>query len=40
MMRNSRQPHGRALEYTPEEWQAFVLGVKAGEFDYPSDLGS
>ncbi len=23
------------LAYTPAEWQAFVAGVKAGEFDLP-----
>lgn len=22
-----------ALSFTPDEWRAFVLGVKAGEFD-------
>lgn len=25
------------LRYTPEEWKAFVLGVKDGEFDLGSD---
>ncbi|MEJ2863486.1 DUF397 domain-containing protein [Actinomycetospora flava] len=24
-----------ALRFTPEEWAAFVAGVKAGEFDLP-----
>jgi Domain of unknown function (DUF397) len=24
-----------ALSFTAEEWQAFVAGVKAGEFDLP-----
>jgi len=22
------------LKFTPDEWQAFILGVKAGEFDF------
>jgi len=33
VMRNSREPHGRVLHHTVEEWQSFVRGVKAGEFD-------
>lgn len=32
-VRNSRDPHGPALVYTPAEISAFVHGVKAGEFD-------
>jgi hypothetical protein len=32
-VRNSRDPHGPALIYTPAEISAFVDGVKAGEFD-------
>lgn len=32
-VRNSRDPHGPALVYTPAEISAFVRGVKAGEFD-------
>jgi hypothetical protein len=35
-LRNSREPHGPALIYTPAEITAFLAGVKAGEFD---DLG-
>ncbi|WP_436750254.1 DUF397 domain-containing protein [Streptomyces sp. URMC 129] len=31
--RNSRDPQGPALVYTPEEFAAFVDGVKKGEFD-------
>ena len=34
-MRNSTEPHGQVM-YTAAEWQSFVLGIKAGEFD---DLG-
>jgi hypothetical protein len=25
--------HGPVLRYTAAEWQAFIAGVKAGEFD-------
>ena len=37
-VRNSRDPHGPALVYTPAEVKAFLTGVKSGEFDdlYPS----
>lgn len=37
IVRNSREPRGLVLRYTAEEWQSFMRGVKAGEFD---DLGS
>lgn len=37
VMRNSRGPLGQVVHYSPDEWQTFVQGVKAGEFD---DLGS
>lgn len=32
-VRNSRQPSGPALVYTPAEIAAFLQGVKDGEFD-------
>nr|WP_253828447.1 DUF397 domain-containing protein [Prauserella aidingensis] len=32
-MRNSRDPQGPALVYTRAEIEAFVSGVKDGEFD-------
>jgi hypothetical protein len=32
-MRNSRYPGGPALIYTPAEINAFILGVKDGQFD-------
>ncbi|MQA95344.1 MAG: DUF397 domain-containing protein [Streptosporangiales bacterium] len=32
-MRNSRDPGGPALVYTRAELEAFVYGVKDGEFD-------
>ncbi|MCW2889993.1 MAG: hypothetical protein QOE54_4800 [Streptosporangiaceae bacterium] len=33
-VRNSRDPGGPALIYTPAEITAFLLGAKDGEFDY------
>lgn len=32
-MRDSRDPDGDILVFTPGEWDAFVKGVHAGEFD-------
>ena len=32
-IRETRQPEVVAVT-TPEKWEAFVLGVKAGEFDH------
>lgn len=32
-VRNSRHPAGPALIYTPQEFSAFVLGAKDGDFD-------
>ena len=32
-MRNSRDPQGPALVYTPDEIRAFVLGARDGDFD-------
>nr|CTQ92230.1 protein of unknown function DUF397 [Kibdelosporangium sp. MJ126-NF4] len=34
-MRNSKYPDGTILVFTPSEWDAFVQGVRAGEFDEP-----
>ncbi|MEO1389674.1 MAG: DUF397 domain-containing protein, partial [Cyanobacteria bacterium J06634_6] len=33
-VRHSRDNQG-LLKFTREEWNAFLLGVKAGEFDMP-----
>lgn len=33
ILRDSTQPHAAMLHCATEEWQSFVLGVKAGEFD-------
>jgi len=40
-VRNSRDPYGPALIYTPAEVTAFLTGVKNGEFDdlYPGGTG-
>lgn len=32
-IQNSKDPDGRSLAFTAKEWDAFVSGVKAGEFD-------
>lgn len=32
-MRNSRHPNGSVLEFTPLEWDAFIGGVRRGEFN-------
>lgn len=33
-VRNSRDPHGPVLIYTPDEMWAFIEGSKSGEFDH------
>lgn len=33
LLRNSAQPC-RMVRYSAEEWKSFLLGAKAGEFDY------
>jgi hypothetical protein len=32
-VRDSKNPEGVKLDFTPGEWTAFLLGAKAGEFD-------
>ncbi len=32
-VRNSRHPDGPVLEFTIDEWRAFLDGVREGEFD-------
>jgi Domain of unknown function (DUF397) len=32
-VRNSRDPDGLVLQFTPDEWSAFLGGVRNGEFD-------
>jgi Domain of unknown function (DUF397) len=33
VLRNSKDPDGPAVSYTAAEWDAFLRGVKGGEFD-------
>jgi hypothetical protein len=33
VVRDSRNPDGAQLVFTPNEWDAFVEGAKDGEFD-------
>lgn len=32
MVRDSKDPQGSVLRFTPEEWRAFLEGVNVGEF--------
>jgi hypothetical protein len=32
-VRDSKDPHGPALIFTPDEWCAFAAGIRGGEFD-------
>ncbi|WP_025272143.1 DUF397 domain-containing protein [Haloglycomyces albus] len=32
-LRKADDPNSTVLIYTPEEWEAFVIGVRDGEFD-------
>jgi hypothetical protein len=34
-VRDSKNQQGQALVFTPVEWQAFVDGVRDGQFDLP-----
>lgn len=34
-VRDSKNPSGPALVFTPSEWDAFMSGTKTGEFDRP-----
>lgn len=33
-VRHSRRPDAETIVYTRGEWEAFVAGVRAGEFDF------
>lgn len=33
LIRDSKDPDGPILRFTPDEWTAFIGGVKDGEFD-------
>ena len=32
-VRDSKDPEGPRLAFTPDEWRVFTAGVKAGEFE-------
>ena len=32
-VRDSKDPHGPKLTFTPAEWEAFTVGVRDGMFD-------
>ncbi|WP_405088986.1 DUF397 domain-containing protein [Microbispora sp. NBC_01389] len=32
-VRDSKDPDGPALAFTPADWQAFISGIKTGKFD-------
>ncbi|MEV6255833.1 DUF397 domain-containing protein [Nocardia sp. NPDC051929] len=34
-VRDSKNPHGGALVFTPSEWDAFLSVARGGEFDRP-----
>jgi hypothetical protein len=36
LMRDSKDPEGPKLAFTTSEWDAFIKGVKYGEFDLDS----
>jgi hypothetical protein len=35
LVRDSKNPGGPVLRFTPDEWSAFLGGVRNGEFDSP-----
>lgn len=35
-VRDSKHPAGPILEFTPDEWDGFLEGVRRGEFDPPT----
>ncbi|GAA1095800.1 DUF397 domain-containing protein [Nocardiopsis metallicus] len=36
-VRDGKSPEKGTLFFTPEEWEAFVLGARDGEFDIPEE---
>lgn len=36
VVRDSKNPDGPKLVFTPSEWKAFLGGVRTGEFDLPA----
>jgi hypothetical protein len=37
-VRDSKHPRGPVLRFTASEWDAFLAGVRAGEFDHVATL--
>lgn len=37
LIRDSNDPGGCVLRFTPHEWAAFIDGVRGGEFDMPEE---
>lgn len=35
LVRDSKDPSGPVLSFTPNEWRAFIDGIKVGDFDLP-----
>ena len=35
-IRQSKEPSGPVLTFSPTEWEAFLAGVRCGEFDAPA----
>ncbi len=33
LVRDSKDPGGPVLDFTPAEWRAFIVGVRDGDFD-------
>lgn len=38
LMRDSKDPQGPLLRFTAAEWQVFLLGVRAREFELPDHV--
>ena len=38
LVRDSKNPDGVNLEFTYDEWRAFLVGARQGEFDLPDDI--
>ena len=36
LVRDSKDPEGPWLTFAADEWKAFLVGVRGGEFDLPS----
>ena len=34
-VRDSKNPHGPVLRFTPEKWRAFLAGLRHGDFTSP-----